>query len=160
MIKRLLMVTLLTSPSWAAPNYSGNWQLDSKASQLSTEKEGPPTPTTIQVRLQAPELVIKPEHGDVQTYKLDGQKVPFKMNAEGPMGMKLMGSGVRVGELNGQSLALSEQVRVSTPMGALSMRRDHFWTLTDGDNTLVIESTAQTPRGQQRSRLVFRRGQQ
>ncbi len=159
-MKRLLMVTLLTGPSWAVPNYSGNWQLDSKASQLATENEGPPTPTTIEVRLQTPELVIKPEHGDVQTYKLDGQKVPFKMSANGPMGMKLSGSGFRMGELNGESMALSERVRVSTPMGELSMRRDHFWTLIDGENTLVIESTAQTPRGQQRSRLVFRRGQQ
>lgn len=157
MIKKLLMATLLTHSGWATPNYSGNWELDRQASQWSREWERRSTSSTIQVRHQNNQLFIRPEQGDLQTYRLNGQPVPFKLSAGGPNGTSLHGCGVRIGGQTCDALGLIEHLRVLTPTGEILMHRQHLWSLTDGDNTLVIESSAQLLCIQQRSRLVFHR---
>ena len=140
------------------PDFSGTWTLDASKSEMPQRggmgggrMGGGMGDMTVTITQTAAALTIDQKMGEMSrtiTYKLDGSE---STNA-----------GMRGGEVkstskwDGDKLVTESTQTVNGPNGEMTIKSKEVRTLT-ADGTMVVETTRETPRGTNTSKLVFKK---
>ncbi len=156
LVVALLAFVLATAPAAEAQDvdFSGTWTLDLDASELPErlgralfERGG----ATVVVTQSDTELRMRQEGGDgsrTVAYALDGRK----STNEPPRGTTITTS-----RWDGSVLVTEGDQELSTPAGNFTITLVERRTLSDEGQTMTIQTTRSTPRGDIEATLVFRR---
>jgi len=159
-----------------APDFSGNWTLDTSKSKLDerariesmtltvTQTDKDVKVETATKRLPPPADAVQGDGGQgggrrrggfgggdaAMTYSLDGKETTTE--TEGQMGKSLV---KQKAELDGGKLKLSSVRVMNTQMGEVSITTRETWTLSGDGKTLTVKRETESPRGTNSSEMVF-----
>ncbi len=143
-----------------SPDFSGTWTLDpskSEMPQMGGGMGGRPGggrgmgEMAVTIKQTADSVTIDQKMGEMSrtiTYKLDGSET--------------VNSGMRGGEVkstskwDGDKLVTESTQTMSGPNGEMTIKSKEVRSLA-ADGTMLVETTRETPRGTQTSKLVFRK---
>lgn len=153
----VVLVVLFAAPSALAQgtNFNGTWDLDQGASEFPQLRRGRGGGSRIGAGLTLvitqTDNVLTMEHqlergNRILTYHLDGSE----STNSGPRGEQTTTS-----QWDGASLVTDGTMDVSTPRGAFSLELFERHTLSRDGQTLTVETTRVTPRGDITTPLVY-----
>ncbi|MGE5815125.1 MAG: hypothetical protein ACM36C_11605 [Acidobacteriota bacterium] len=139
-----------------APDFSGAWALDMSKSEMpqmggGRGMGGGMGEMTVTIKQTADTLTIDQKMGEMSrtvTYKLDGTESTNQ--------------GMRGGEVkstskwDGDKLVTESTQTVNGPNGEMTVKSKEVRSLA-ADGTMVVETTRETPRGTNTSKLVFKK---
>jgi hypothetical protein len=140
------------------PDFSGTWTLDMSKSEMPQmggmgggRAGGGMGEMTVTIKQTADTLTIEQKMGEMNrtvTYKLDGSES--------------VNPGMRGGEVKstakweGDKLVTESTQTMNGPNGEMTIRSKEIRSLA-ADGTMVVDTTRETPRGTQNSKLVFKK---
>ncbi len=142
-----------------SPDFSGTWTLDPSKSEMPQmgggmgggRAGGGMGEMTVTIKQTADSVTIDQKMGEMSrtiTYKLDGSES--------------VNPGMRGGEVkstskwDGDKLLTESTQTMSGPNGEMTIKSKEIRSLA-ADGTMIVETTRETPRGTQTSKLVFKK---
>lgn len=153
----LVLAAAVTLVAQKTPDFSGTWTLDASKSEMPQmggmggRSGAGMGDVTLTITQTADTLTIAQKMGEMSrtlTYKLDGSE---SVNA-----------GMRGGEVkstskwDGDKLITESTQTMNGPTGEMTIRSKETRSLA-ADGTMVVNTTRETPRGTQTSKLVFKK---
>lgn len=135
-------------------DFSGTWSLNRDAStvpEFQGRRRGAERPAILVITHDTDQIVIaEGQANDVRsfTYFLDGRE---SYNENGPATLTTMSSW------NGTTLVTQGSAEISTPRGDFIIQTEERRTISDDGQTMTVESTRRTPRGNRQLVLVYQK---
>ncbi len=162
-MKRIAILALLTlstavvipftARAQSKPDFSGTWTMDAAKSDPAPQgRGGGGGGGTQTVKQTATELSVQTEGRQgpqTMTYKLDGSKSTNKVMGRG--GEQTVESTAK---WDGSSLV----IETTRDMGGMSITTKEVRRLDNGGKDMIVETTAQTPNGEQKRKVVYAKG--
>jgi hypothetical protein len=154
----LFVLSILTAPAAARPDFSGRWELDAAKS----EGLPPDTKQTMTVkqtgdRLEVETKITGPQDRTVNdTYTVDGKQAEF---TPAMLGGGTAKNGIRTASwsADGSGMDVLEQADVETSQGADKIKGKRVWRLSEGGKVLTIEIDLAGEKGPIKGKRVFRK---
>ena len=158
-MKRIAILTLATAVvipftgrAQGKPDFSGTWTMDASKSDPAPAGRGGGGGGTQTIKQSATELSVQTEGRQgpqTMTYKLDGSESTNQVMGRG--GSQEVKSTAK---WDGSSLV----IETTRDMGGMSITSKEVRRLDNGGKDMIVETTTQTPNGEQKRKVVYTKG--
>ena len=159
-MKRALLLALATAVvlpfyarAQAKPDFSGTWTLDTAKSDPAPQgRGGGGGAASVTIKQTGSELAVTSEGRQgpqTMTYKLDGSESTNQVMGRG--GAQSVKSTAK---WDGSSLV----IETTRDMGGMSITSKEVRRLDNGGKDMIVETTTQTPNGEQKRKVVYTKG--
>src|SRR5207247_4084319 len=158
-MKRVLLLAMATAVivpfhvrAQTKPDFSGTWTLDTAKSDPPPQGRGGGGAGSVTIKQTGAELAVTSEGRQgpqTMTYKLDGSESTNQVMGRG--GAQAVKSTAK---WDGSSLVID----TTRDMNGTTVTTKEVRRLDSGGKEMVVETTAQTPQGEQKRKIVYTKG--